>query len=449
MNLKELPSVDRLLTKNPGLIQAYGRDLTLMSFRTVLDGIRHHPETDHRPPTFEQIVQQAQDLLGQWVKPTLFPVINATGVVLHTNLGRAPISESAVLAMSAVGRGYSNLEFDLGSGKRGSRSVHVGALLTKISGAEDAYVVNNCASALLLVLSALAKGKQVIIPRSQLVEIGGGFRIPDVMRQSGAKLLEVGTTNKVRLADFEDCFEGSSNPSRKVLLRAHRSNFKMVGFTEEPELGDLCGLAHRLGTILIDDLGSGAVLDTAKFGMDHEPMVQESILAGADLVLFSGDKLIGGPQAGIIVGRKSLIEVIKKHPLARAVRADKTCLAGLAATILHYLKGEAELHIPIWKIISQNVEMIRARTESLQERLGTGEVIGGFSTVGGGSLPGEVLPTFLLSLRLPGSQAKLKRMREAMHPVIARVEDDQILIDMRTVFDEDFEFLVKTIKIIL
>ena len=244
--------------------------------------------------------------------------------------------------MDAVSRGYSNLEYDLEKGARGSRLIHAESILQKLTGAESAIIVNNNASAVLLVLSALANQKRVIISRSQLVEIGGGFRIPDVMKQSGAKLVEVGTTNKIHLRDYEEALQDKG----ALVMRAHPSNFKIVGFTEEPELKDIVDLAHKAGTFVVDDLGSGALFDTAKYGLAHEPTVQESLAAGVDVVCFSGDKLLGGPQAGIIVGRKDLIDKIKKHPLARAVRADKTCLAGVTATLLHYLKDEAEREDP-------------------------------------------------------------------------------------------------------
>ena len=276
-------------------------------------------------PGNEMIIQRIGSQLHSWTRPTLLPVINATGVILHTNLGRAPLADSAIKAMEAASRGYSNLEFDLTTGKRGSRHTHAEQIIKLLTGAEAALVVNNNAAAVLLVLSALAKGKRVIIPRSQLVEIGGGFRVPDVMKQSGARLVEIGTTNKVRLSDFEDAL---TEPAGMV-MRAHRSNFKMIGFTDEPPIKDIIQVAHKFHTLFVDDLGSGALLDTAKYGMEHEPTVQESISAGADVVCFSGDKLLGGPQAGIIIGKEELIAKVRKHPLARALRADKLCLAAL------------------------------------------------------------------------------------------------------------------------
>ncbi len=287
--------------------------------------------------------------------------------------------------MKDVSENYSTLEYDLEKGQRGSRLIHAEAILQKLTGAEAAVVVNNNASAVLLVLSALANKKRVVISRTQLVEIGGGFRVPDVMKQSGAKLVEVGTTNKVRLSDYKEALEEPA----ALVMRAHRSNFKIIGFTEEPSLQEIVDVAHQAGVPVVDDLGSGALLDTAKYGFAHEPTVQESLAAGVDLVCFSGDKLLGGPQAGIIIGRKDLIDKIKKHPLARAVRADKTCLAGITATLLHYLKDEAEREIPIWKMMSLTLEQLKVRAEAWRDALGQGDVIPSESTVGGGSLPDE------------------------------------------------------------
>jgi L-seryl-tRNA(Ser) seleniumtransferase len=284
----------------------------------------------------------------------------------------------------------------------------------------------------LLVLSAFANKKRVIISRSQLVEIGSGFRIPDVMKQSGAKLVEVGSTNRVHLSDYE---EGLAEPTALV-IHAHHSNFKMIGFTEEPELSEIADLAHKFGVLFADDLGSGTLLATERYGLAHEPTIQESLAAGADLVCFSGDKLLGGPQAGIIIGKTSLIERIKKHPLARAVRADKLCLAALSATLLHYLKDEAEGEIPLWRMISATLKQLKARAEFWAAELGQGEVLENESTVGGGSLPGEVLPTFVLALTVKGSDAFLKKLRQEQPPVIARIENERVLLDPRTVLPE-------------
>ena len=446
--LRDLPSVDELLqTKTAAeLIARYGRPLALSAIRETLDTIRARFLSGQTTalPLHDLILAQTDALLVSWVKPTLRAVINASGVILHTNLGRAPLSDATIRAMDLVARGYSTLEYDLEKGARGSRLIHAESVLQKLTGAESAVVVNNNASAVLLVLSALANRKRVIISRSQLVEIGGGFRIPDVMKQSGAKLLEVGTTNKVHLRDYEEALEQGG-----LVMRAHRSNFKIVGFTEEPELKDIVDLAHKADTIFVDDLGSGALYDTVKYGLAHEPTVQESLVAGSDVVCFSGDKLLGGPQAGIIVGKKELLDKIKKHPLARAVRADKTCLAGVTATLLHYLKDEAEREIPVLKMMSLTPKQIHGRAEAWMRELGQGKVVEGESTVGGGSLPDESFPTFLLSLSVESPEKILKQLRAQNPPIIARTANDKVLLDPRTVFPEQEGALLVGMKNVL
>ncbi len=447
--LRDLPSVEQILQTQIAaeLIARSGRPLTLTAIRLTLDEIRARFKTDPEPalPSMDLILAQTESVLSAWTKPTLIPVINATGVILHTNLGRAPLSDAAIRAMDAVSRGYSNLEYDLEKGARGSRLTHAESVLQKLTGAESAIIVNNNASAVLLVLSALANKKRVIISRSQLVEIGGGFRIPDVMKQSGAKLVEVGTTNKVHLRDYEEELKLAD----ALVMRVHPSNFKVIGFTEEPELNDIVELAHNAGTFVVDDLGSGALVDTAKYGLIHEPTVQESLAVGVDVVCFSGDKLLGGPQAGIILGKKELIDRIKKHPLARAVRADKACLAGLTATLLHYLKDEAEREIPILKMMSLSLKQVKGRAEAWAMELGQGEVLEGESTVGGGSLPGESFKTYLLSLIVKSPDKFLKKLRSQNPPIIARTENDRILFDPRTILPEQEGALLVGLKNVL
>jgi len=426
------------------LIETYGRPLTLQALRGSLDDVRArfrlHPEL--ALPSTEEILFRARSRLSVWTQPTLIPVINATGVIVHTNLGRAPLSKATIAAMQVAAQGYSNLEYDLDKGKRGSRLIHAESVLQKLTGAEAAVVVNNNASAVMLTLAALSNRKRAIIARSQLVEIGGGFRVPDVMKQSGAKLVEVGTTNRVHLADYE---EALSEPTG-VVMRAHRSNFKIIGFTEEPDLKDIVDVAHKADVPVVDDLGSGSFLDTAKYGLAHEPTVQESLDAGVDVVCFSGDKLLGGPQGGIIVGRKDLIARIKKHPLARAVRADKVALAGITATLLHYLKDEAEREIPIWQMISMTRRQVKAQAEAWQDALGQGEVIESESTVGGGSLPGESMKTWVLALNVKSPDKFMAKLRKSDPPLIARTENDRVLLDPRTVLPEQDETLISILK---
>jgi len=446
MTLRNLPSVEQILQTEMAahLVALYGRPLTLDAIHFIMNETRMRfksgPGADL--PATDSILAQAESTILAWTGPTLMPVINASGVILHTNLGRAPLSEAAIRSMDAVARGYSTLEYDLEKGRRGSRLIHAESLLQKLTGAEAAVVVNNNASAVLLALSALANRKRVIISRSQLVEIGGGFRVPDVMKQSGAKLVEVGATNKVHLADYE---EALIEPAA-LIMRAHRSNFKLVGFTEEPELKDIVETSHGFGVPVIDDLGSGALYDTAKYGLAHEPTVLESLQAGVDLVCFSGDKLLGGPQSGIIIGKAELIAKIKKHPLARAVRADKTCLAGLSATLLHYLKDEAEREVPIVRMMSLTLNQLRGRAEAWSLELGQGSVVEGLSTVGGGSLPGESMQTYLLALKVKSVDEFLRTLRKNNPPIIARTEDDAVLLDPRTVLPEQEDALLVGLK---
>lgn len=444
---RQLPSVDQLLHREDlsALQKEYGHELFVKVAQQVLDAIRFDPgaiEKIHRGIDYPALIQEK---LMEWISPTLKPVINASGVILHTNLGRAPLSAAAVLAMQQAAGGYCSVEFDLESGKRGSRTTHTANLLGRLTGAEDALVVNNNAAAVLLVLTALVKRKKVAISRSQLVEIGGGFRIPEVMAQSGARLVEIGTTNRVHLEDYSQALDAGAG----IVLHVHSSNFKVIGFTAEPDQSELVSLAHSKEALYIDDLGSGALLDTRRYGMAAEPMVQESLRAGADIVCFSGDKLLGGPQAGIILGRKELLAKIKKHPLYRALRADKVTLTGLYATLLHYLKGEAETCIPVWRMIAEPVEGIQQRAVSWRDTLQMGEVLESTSTVGGGSLPGETLPTTVLAIKTKTPEIFLRKLRFADPPVIARIENERVVFDPRTVFLEQEKQLLVTIGSIL
>jgi L-seryl-tRNA(Ser) seleniumtransferase len=440
-NLRDLPSMDHLLQLPlvSSWIAEYGRRLTLEALNSSLDSARNEYSDTQRILTTEELLEDASQALHTWTEPSLHPVINATGVILHTNLGRAPLSKAALKATQEAAQGYSNLEYDLPSGQRGSRLVHAETLLKHLTNAEAALVVNNNASAVLLVLSALARRRQVVISRTQLVEIGGGFRIPDVMKQSGAQLCEVGTTNRVHPADYSNAIDEFS-PT--LILHAHRSNFRITGFTSEPTLTELAEIAHQAGIPLVDDLGSGALLDTDSFGLAHEPTVYESLAAGADLVCFSGDKLLGGPQAGIIIGKLELINKLIKHPLARAIRADKLCLAALSATLLHYLKDEAVREIPIWKMINASLKELQSRAEGWKKEVGLGEVLPNQSTIGGGSLPEETLPTYVLALSVKSPKSFVERLRSHHPPIIARVEAEKVLFDPRTVFaDQDHDLV--------
>lgn len=448
-DLRSIPAVDQLLQEQRVLdwVETFGRPLTLQAIRDILDEARTDYSEGSPVPERGILLERVQTRLADWTAPTLRAVINASGVILHTNLGRAPLSRSALNAIKEISGGYSNLEYDLDRGRRGSRTIHAEALLKRITGAEAALVVNNNAAAVLLALTALARRRRVVIARSQLVEIGGGFRVPDVMKQSGARLTEVGTTNRVHLYDYERAL--AEGPAA-LIMRAHRSNFQIVGFTSEPTLDEIAGVARKAGIPVVDDLGSGSLLDTARYGLGHEPMVQESLSAGADLVCFSGDKLLGGPQAGILVGRKELVDKLKKHPLTRAIRADKLCLAALSTTLMHYLRDEAEQEVPIWRMISTPLQQINERADQWRKILGEGEIVAGQSTVGGGSLPGETLSTFLLSLNVSSVNRSLAQLRHADIPVIARAQEDRLLLDPRTVLSEQdaqlLEILEATLK---
>jgi L-seryl-tRNA(Ser) seleniumtransferase len=456
-----LPSVDALLRHEA--IRALEAQVPVERLaehvRVVIDRARHSITADRddlSSPTApkDSEANRADSLAAEVVAsvaraaaPSLVPAINATGVIIHTNLGRAPLSADAIIAMEAVSRGYSNLEFDLESGKRGSRLGHLETLIQAVVGAEGGLAVNNNASALLLVLSALAKGREVIISRGQAVEIGGGFRIPDVLRESGATLVEVGTTNRTRAADYSNAVTENT----AAILRVHSSNFKIVGFTEEASLRELRAVADEHGVLLLDDIGSGCLLDTTRFGLAPEPTPQESIAARVDLTMFSGDKLLGGPQAGIVAGRLDLIDQLKRHPLARALRSDKGTIAALIATLRHYFLGEAEEQIPVWRMISSSAPAERKRAEAWQTKLGSGSVQESHSMIGGGSMPGESLPTFVLALGAasmpPGVSAAgfAERLRLSDPAVVARVENDSVLIDPRTVSSRDEAALVAVV----
>jgi L-seryl-tRNA(Ser) seleniumtransferase len=446
--LRKLPSVDRLLQHSAvtAARAEYGHDLTVATARNLLDETRAAILDCGQPcPAPDDLAAALLARLDAASQPTLQPVINATGVIIHTNLGRAPLSEDAQRAMLLAAEGYSNLEYDLAAGQRGSRYVHAVDLLRRLTGAEDALVVNNNAAAVLLCLMALARGREVIISRGQLVEIGGGFRIPDVLQTSGAVLVEVGTTNRTHLRDFQNAI----SPQTAALLRVHSSNFRQIGFTAEVGLAELVALGREHGLPVIDDLGSGTLLDTTRFGLAYEPRVQDSVQAGATLVTFSGDKLLGGPQAGLIVGQAAAIARLRQHPLTRALRVDKTTLAGLAATLGHYLRGQAEQQIPVWRMIAAHEAALATRAAGWAQRLTTAgldvNLVADASTVGGGSLPGETLPTRLLALPDVPADRMAVRLRAGQPPVVARIVDDALCLDPRTVLPEQDDLLLAAI----
>lgn len=443
--LRQLPSVNQLLQSDDAqnLIVLYGRSQVLQTVQTVIDDARYALlNGDDVAVDDRSLLYQMQRHLKQQFTPTLRPVLNATGVIIHTNLGRALLSKDAQRAIQEVASHYSNLEFTLETGKRGSRYLHAEESLKELTGAEAVLVVNNNAAALVLALSALAQGQSVVISRSQLVEIGGGFRIPDIMTQSGAHLVEIGTTNRTRIADYADAIDDNT----AMLLRVHSSNFRIVGFVENPDLSEMTQVAHQANIMCVDDLGSGAMLNTEDYGLLHEPTVQESITAGADLILFSGDKLLGGPQAGIMIGRADIIARLKKHPLARAMRADKLCYAALSATLAHYRRDEATQKIPVWQMISATQEQLQQRATAWRNAIGTGDIIAGKSTVGGGSLPGTTMPTTLLALSVKSPTTFAQQLRQAPMPLITRIQDNQVILDPRTILPDQDTHLINILK---
>ena len=432
---RDLPSVDRLL-HHPELA-ALPRELALESARAVLDEARRASVNGGWAFALDDLPRLVQERVQAAMAPRLRAVLNATGVIIHTNLGRAPLSQSALEAAQQAALGYSNLEYDLEKGERGSRHNLVTDLLRRLTGAEDALVTNNNAAAILLILSTLAQGKEAVISRGQLVEIGGGFRIPDVMRQSGATLVEVGTTNRTYAADFA----AAVSERTAVFLRVHASNFLQVGFVHQPTLEELVSLGRDHNIAVVDDLGSGSLLDTARFGLATEPMVQASVASGMTLVAFSGDKLLGGPQAGVIVGRAAEMAQLRRHPLMRAIRPDKLTLAALGATLVHYVRGEAEHEVPVWRMIGTSCESLHDRAESISEHLHA-HAVETRSAVGGGSLPGQTQPSWAVALPAASPDALAAKLRHADPPVIARIEDGRVLLDLRTILPErDTELL--------
>ncbi len=444
MSLSDLPSIDRLLRNEEArrLVERHGRPLVLGALRARLEAVRGMLSPGDPVPDDALLIEAAGLSIEALLQPELQPVINASGVVLHTNLGRAPLSRAAQQAMLEAAAGYTSLEFDLARGQRSQRHIHAEPLLCQLTGAPAALVVNNNAAAVLLALTALARGKEVLTSRSQLIEIGGGFRIPDILKQSGARLVEVGTTNRTHLRDFEQAIRSQT----ALILHAHASNFRLIGFATEPSLAALASLGRKHKLPMLDDLGSGALLDTALYGLGHEPTVQESLQAGSSLVAFSGDKLLGGPQAGILVGQRDWIEQLRRHPLARAVRPDKLCLSALRATLVHYLKDEAVEQVPVWQMIAASPHSLRRRSEAWAQAVGAGEVRPGRSTVGGGSLPEETLPTWLLALSLPHPNQAATWLRRQTPPVVARIEDQRLVFDPRTVFESQEADLLRILR---
>jgi L-seryl-tRNA(Ser) seleniumtransferase len=444
--LRALPKVDELLKRGDvvAMLQDHPRALVLESLREVIEATRAAIQSGGAAePDADAMVRAASEMLAVKAVRSLRRVINATGIIVHTNLGRAPLAPSAVEAVADVARGYSTLEYDVASAERGSRHVHVEELLCRLTGAEAAMAVNNNAAAVLLGLAGLAAGKEAIVSRGQLVEIGGSFRIPDIMRESGARMVEVGATNKTRIADYEAAVTRETG----LLLKVHSSNFRMVGFTEEASLAELVGLGAAHGIPVFEDQGSGVLVDLAVFGLPGEPTVHGAIAAGADLVSFSGDKLLGGPQAGLMVGKWHVIDKLKRHPLARALRCDKMTLAALAATLRLYLDPErAVREIPVQRMLTQPVAEVAQRSARLADGIShaCGEAVGvmmadDVSRAGGGALPMADVPTVVVALTPRDvSVVELEsRLRLGDPAVIARISEDRLLLDPRTLTDAE------------
>ena len=449
MQLRDLPSVDSVMGTEPvaAMLNGYSREWVVGLVRRELEQARARVRRGEGVPSAVEVAESVCLQVGSAARIEPRRVINATGVIIHTNLGRSPLSSPASDAMVAAAGSYSNLELDLESGRRGSRQAHLQLLLRQLTGAEAALAVNNNASALLLALSALAPGGEVIVSRGEAVEIGGGFRVPDVLRQSGAVLVDAGTTNRTYVDDYERAITENT----AALLKVHASNFRVEGFTASVEIPELVELGQKRGIPVLHDVGSGCLLPTQRYGLAPEPMPQDSISAGADLVFFSGDKLLGGPQAGIVVGKAEPVAKLVRHPLARAVRIDKLSLAALTATLLHYLKEEAESEIPVWRMIGASEESINRRAQQWLERLGRdapAEIRPSRSAVGGGSLPGETLPTWTLSVASSeiSPEELAARLRRADAPVVARIEDDRVVLDPRTVLPEDEEDMIGSLR---
>ncbi len=452
--LSDLPSVDEILKSEQGLawLDSYPRRYVLQGIREGIDRRRKEIlEGLSADLSDEVMMDDIEDTIRRLSAYSLIPLINATGVVIHTNLGRSVLSERALENIRRVSESYSNLEYDIGKGKRGKRYTHIKRILREVTGAEDALIVNNNAAAVLLCLNALSKGKEVIVSRGELVEIGGSFRMPDVMASSGAILREVGTTNKTHLYDYERAI----NENTSMILKIHKSNFRIVGFTDEVSIEDLAKLGRKHQVTVMFDLGSGCLIDFRQFGIYDEPSVKEIVKTGVDLTTFSGDKLLGGPQGGVIVGAKEYIERIQKNPMTRALRIDKLTLAGFEATLMEYVDEEKVVeNIPTLRMLLQKPEEIKTRANKIARRLKSEikdadiRIMQDSSRAGGGALPEMDLPTYVVAIK--SDQISVNELEERLRkddpPIITRIKGDSLIIDARTIMDKDHEVLVKGIK---
>lgn len=455
---RKIPAVDRLLMSQEvkRILENYPRSLVLKAIHQALEEVRTRILKDDVVDDYELSIESVSEKVikrtAALFRPSLRPVINATGVVIHTNLGRSILAERVLRKFRPLSGGYSNLEYDLEKGRRGSRYVHVESLLKELTGAEAAMVVNNNAAAVLVSLDTLARGREVVVSRGQLVEIGGSFRIPEVMRKSGAIMVEVGSTNKTHLRDYEEVI----GPETGLLLKVHKSNFQVVGFTEDVPLTEMVQLGQRYGIPVMEDLGSGCFVDFSKYGLIKEPTVSEALAEGADLVTFSGDKLLGGPQAGIILGRKNLVEAIKKNQLSRALRIDKLTLLALEETLRLYREEDKALkEIPTLRMICQPYKLLKRKAQRLIERIGkldkknfSLELASGSSKTGGGAMPLLELPTCLVSL-VPGEMSAHSMeiwLRSYDPPIIARLEKERVMLDVRTIQEKEMKVVAQALQ---
>ncbi len=432
----QLPAMQRILEE--GAITRYepvvGRALVKRAVEVILDRAR----ASQTEPGYDAIVASVVERLDELAAQALAPVINATGIIVHTNLGRAPLAPEALDAVAEIARGYSNLEYDLEAGERGSRYARVVDILNDIVSAEDSLVVNNCAAAVLLVLDTFAKGREVVVARNQLVEIGGGFRIPEVLERSGAALVEVGTTNRVYIEDFERAL----SPRTALLLRTHPSNYRIEGFAHDADARELVELGRRAGVVVIEDLGSGALVDLAEYGAEHERTVQDALADGVGLVTFSCDKLLGGPQAGVIAGRANLIARLRNNPLLRALRVDKMTLAALAATLKVYREGSARERIPIYRMLAAGIDELRRRADAYLVAVPGAATIESVAYIGGGALPQARVPSIAVAIATGKPDLLAARLRHGTPPIVARIDDGRVLLDLRTIAPSEDDVVI-------
>jgi L-seryl-tRNA(Ser) seleniumtransferase len=447
--LRKLPSIEKLLEsfQLKEYIENFSRQTVTNVAREVVGSFRQKILRSKVEIAEQKIIEEIQKILNQKKSLPLRSVINGTGVILHTNLGRAPLSSDTLEHMKEIGESYCNLEFDLVSGKRGERTSYLEKLICDLTNSEGALVVNNNAAAVLLVLTGLGQGKEVLVSRGELIQIGGGFKIPEIMAQSNAILKEVGTTNKTSLSDYQKAITKNTS----LILKVHKSNFRMDGFVGEAGLEELVALGKKHKVLVFYDLGSGALLSSEDFGLAHEPTPTEGLKAKTDLVSFSGDKLLGGPQSGIILGKRKYIDLLRRHPLYRALRVDKLVIAGLEKVILAYLKNEGTKKFSVWQMINTKIEDLRKRAEKIENRLKEDNmkifIKESKSTIGGGSLPGETLPTIAISFDTEISpQIQAEKFRNLPVPVIGRIENNKFVLDLRTIFPHQDEILIQSIK---